>query len=70
MNGPPTIHRRSRVTSPPRSVSLAPEACRRTRYVAPASLRGFLIRSYLRWRRRAPIGIWPTPALARPRLTM
>jgi hypothetical protein len=25
-------------------------------YVAPASLRAFLVLSYLRWRRRAPIG--------------
>jgi hypothetical protein len=69
LNRPPTIHRRSRV-SPPRSVSLAPQAPPVNRYVAPANVRAFLIRGYLRWRRRAPIGIWPTPALARPRLTM
>jgi len=55
---------------PPEALPLTPQAPLRANYVAPVSSPGALFPTYLRWRRRAPIGRWPTPALARPRLTM
>ena len=59
LDGPPTIQPALLVTPLPKRFLWRPRP--------PA---GQLVPSYLRWRRRAPIGRWPTPALARPRLTM